>query len=167
MPVVLFFAAAPAALALAIALKTSGRKKIAAWIDFTLLAVPLAIGGGGAAALSAYGLAWRTVVKMPCVLVYCAGLLALFLWAYLYVFRQTGGKESVVGFLFSMLILGLFALVGVGYLFLGTAWAGNDCEVIKDGGTLVEECGFMCDVDYYDYHGPLVRGREVLRRGCT
>ncbi len=167
MPIVFFLAAAPAALALAAACKTSGRKRIAAWIDFALLAVPLAIGGGGTAVLAAYGLAWRTAVKGPCVFAYCAGLLVLLLWAYIYLFRQTGGAESILGFLFSLLLLGLFAFAGFWYVFLGSAWMGNDCEVEAEGGILVEECGFMCDVDYYEYHGPLVRGREVLGRRRT
>lgn len=166
-PIVLLFAAAPAALALAIALKTSKRKKITAWIDFALLATPLVIGGGGTIMFSAYGLAWRTAVKGPCVFVYCAGLAVLLLWAYIYLFRQVGGSKSLLNFLLSMLILGVFALIGFWYMLFGAAWMGNDCEVETSGGTMVKDCGFMCDVDYYAYHGPLVRGAELLRRDCT
>lgn len=166
-PVVLFFATAPAALALAIALKTPGRKRIAAWIDFALLATPLAVGGGGTAVLAAWELAWRTAVKELCVFVYCVGLLVLFLWAFIYVSRNIGGGESVLGFLFSVLVLVLFAFMGFWYLFAGAAWMGNDCEVTTGGEILVEERGFMCDVYYFTYHGPLVRGREILSRNCT
>ena len=53
--IVLIFAAAPAGLALAAALKTSGWKKIYTWSIFVMLALPLAVGGIGTAVLSAYG----------------------------------------------------------------------------------------------------------------
>lgn len=165
--IVLIFAAAPAGLALAAALKTSGWKKIYTWSIFVMLALPLAVGGIGTAVLSAYGLAWRTAVKGPCVFVYCIGLLGLALWASACTFQYTGAGRSILGLLFSLLVLGAVSFVWIWYMFFGAVWMGNDSEVTRDGKILVEECGFMCDVDYYAYRGPLVRGREIIRRGCT
>jgi len=164
LPILLLFASAPTVLALSIALRTTGRKRTAAWIDFALLAAPLLLGGGGAAVLSAYGLAWRSSVKGLCVLIYCMGLLVLFLWAYIYLFRQVGGAKSIQGFLFSVLLLGVFVFVGFWYTFAGAVWMGRDTDVERAGVRMVADCGFMCDVDYYAYHGPIVRGREVLDR---
>ena len=63
MPLFICIVFAPLLIALLVALKASGRKRVLAWCVFALLALPLSVGGAGGWLLSLRGLAWRSGVK--------------------------------------------------------------------------------------------------------
>ena len=65
MPLFICIIFAPLLIALLVALKASGRKRVLAWCVFALLALPLSVGGAGGWLLSLRGLAWRSGVKLP------------------------------------------------------------------------------------------------------
>lgn len=158
-PVLICIFFVPLALALLLALKTSGKRKLLVWGVFTLLTLPLTIGGLGGWMLSLRGLAWRSCVKLPVGLAYAAGVMALLVWAGVFLWRRIkwwAGQGIVllaVGFL-------VLAVGWYGLLFSGI-WAGSDRVMEYKGQTAVEEAEWM-DWHYYAYHGPLVRGREAL-----
>lgn len=165
MPVLVCIFFALPLIALLIALKTSGKKRILAWCIFALLALPLAVGWAGGLLLSAYGLAWRSCVKLPVGFAYVAGLLALLVWALVFLWRQIENWRAVVREIGRMVILlgGGFLILAVGWygLLFSAIWAGSDRVMEYKGQTAVEEQVWM-DWDYYAYHGELVRGNEVL-----
>lgn len=159
MPVFLCIISVPPLIALLIALMTSGKKRILAWCIFALLALPLAVGGVGGLLLSAYGLAWRSCVKLPVGFAYVAGVLALLVWAGAFLRRQI---EWWIGRGLVLLAAG-FLVLAVGWygLLFSAIWAGRDRVTEYKGQTAVAEQTFM-DWDYYEYHGPLVRGKEAV-----
>lgn len=165
MPVFLCILAIPLLAALLIALKTSGKKRILAWSIFALLALPLAVGGAGGLLLSAYGLAWRSCVKLPVGFAYVAGILALLVWAGVFLWREVEWWRPVtraVGRCFIFAATGLLVLaVGWYGLLFSAIWAGSDRVTEYNGQTVVAEQNWM-DWDYYEYHGPLVRGEKAL-----
>ena len=147
----------PPLAALLVALRTSGKKKFLAWGIFALLALPLVVAGGGGLLLSANGLAWRSCVKLPLGFAYVAGLLALLVWAGVFVWRI-----ETVGRWFLVAVIGFIALVVGWYgLLFSAIWAGQDKVTEYKGQEVVAEHVWM-DVDYYAYHGPLVRGKDLL-----
>lgn len=164
MPAFLCICSVPLFIALLTALKTSGKKRILAWGVFALLALPLAVGGVGGLLLSAYGLAWRSCVKLPVGVAYMAGVLALLVWAGVFLWREIEWWRPVtrsIGRCIIFAATGLLVLtVGwYGLLFSGI-WAGRDRVTEYNGQTVVAEQTFM-DWDYYACHGPLVRGRNA------
>lgn len=165
MPVLVCIFFALPLIALLIALKTSGKKRILAWCIFALLAMPLAVGWAGGMILSAYGLAWRSSVKLPVGMAYVAGLLALLVWALVFLWRQIENWRDVAREIGRMVILlgGGFLVLLLGWwdMFFAAVWAGSDQVVEYKGQTAVEEEGWM-DWHYYEYHGPLVRGKEAV-----
>ena len=165
MPVFLCILAIPLLAALLLALKASGKKRILAWCIFALLALPLAVGGGGGLLLSAYGLAWRSCVKLPVGFAYVAGILALLVWAGVFLCREVEWWRPVtraVGRCFIFAATGLLVLaVGWYGLLFSAIWAGSDWVTEYNGQTAVAEQNWM-DWDYYEYHGPLVRGEKAL-----
>lgn len=165
MPVFLCILAIPLLAALLLALKTSGKKRILAWCIFALLALPLAVGGAGGLLLSAYGLAWRSCVKLPVGFTYVAGVLALLVWALVFLWRQIENWRAVIREIGRMAILlgGGFLILVVGWygLLFSAIWAGSDWVTEYNGQTAVAEQNWM-DWDYYEYHGPLVRGEKAL-----
>ena len=159
MPVFLCILAIPLLAALLIALKTSGKKRIPAWSIFALLALPLSVGGVGGLLLSAYGLAWRSCVKLPVGFAYVAGILALLVWAGVFLWRQI---EWWIGRGLVLLAAGFLVLVVGWYgLLFSAIWAGSDRVTEYNGQTVVAEQTFM-DWDYYACYGPLVRGEKAL-----
>ncbi len=159
MPVFLCIISVPPFIALLIALKTSGKKRILAWSIFALLALPLVVGGAGGLLLSAYGLAWRSCVKLPVGFAYVAGLLALLVWRGI---EEWQTAAQGIGLIEILPGVG-FLVVTLGWLgmFFALAWAGGDLVTEYNGQTAVAEQTWM-DWDYYAYHGELVRGNEVL-----
>ena len=159
MPVFLCIISVPPLIALLIALMTSGKKRILAWSIFALLALPLAAGGVGGLLLSAYGLAWRSCVKLPVGFAYVAGVLALLVWAGVFLWRQI---EWWIGRGLVLLAAG-FLVLAVGWygLLFSAIWAGRDRVTEYKGQPAVAEQTFM-DWDYYEHHGPLVRGKEAV-----
>jgi len=152
-------------LAAVLAVRSSGWKKIAAWIDFGLLAAPWLVAWGGGVLLSAKGLAWRSGVNLACGLFFVAGVLVLLIWGGVFLVCQAEKRGSVAGTLVGCAV----SLVGVplciavmwyGLLFTAI-WAGSDREMVVDGQTVVMEQSWM-DYCYYAYHGPLLRGTELL-----
>lgn len=166
MPVLVCIFFALPLIALLIALKTSGKKRILAWCIFALLALPLAVGWAGGLLLSAYGLAWRSSVKLPVGMAYVAGLLALLVWACLFLWRQIENWRDVAREIGRMVILlgGGFVILAVGWygLLFSAIWAGSDQVTEYNRQAAVAEQNWM-DWDYYAYHGELVRGKEALR----
>ena len=107
--------------------------------------------------LSANGLAWRSCVKLPLGFAYVAGVLALLVWAGVFVWRI-----ETVGRWFLVAVIGFIALVVGWYgLLFSAIWAGQDKVTEYKGQEVVAEHVWM-DVDYYAYHGPLVRGKDLL-----
>lgn len=150
---------------LLLAIKTSGKKKILAWGVFALLALPLAVGGAGGLLLAAYGLAWRSCVKLPVGFTYVAGISALLVWAGVFLWRQIEDWRTVVREIGRMaILLGTgFLVIVLGWfcMFCAAVWAGSDRVTEYNGQVAVAEQTWT-DWDYYAYHGGLVRGNEVL-----
>lgn len=150
---------------LLLAIKTSGKKKILAWGVFALLALPLAVGGAGGLLLAAYGLAWRSCVKLPVGFTYVAGISALLVWAGVFLWRQIEDWRTVVREIGRMaILLGTgFLVIVLGWfcMFCAAVWAGSDRVTEYNGQVAVAEQTWT-DWDYYAYHGELVRGNEVL-----
>lgn len=165
MPVFLCIISVPPLIALLIALKTSGKKRILAWGIFALMALPLAVGEAGGLLLAAYGLAWRSCVKLPVGFAYVAGILALLVWAGVFLWREVEWWRPVtraVGRCFIFAATGLLVLAAGWYgLLFSAIWAGSDRVTEYNGQTVVAEQTFM-NRDYYACHGPLVRGRDIL-----
>ena len=159
MPAVICIFSLPSLISLLIALKASGKKRILAWSVFALLALPLAVGGAGGLLLSSNGLAWRSCVKLPVGFAYVAGVLALLVWAGVFLWRQI---EWRIGRGVVLLAAG-FLVLAVGWygLLFSAIWAGGDRVTEYNGQTAVAEHVWM-DVDYYAYHGALVRGKDML-----
>lgn len=165
MPLFICILFAPLLIALFVALKASGRKKVLAWCVFALLALPLLVGGAGGWLLSLRGLAWRSGVKLPVGFAYAAGVLALLVWAGAALWRDTGWWRSAVRSVgrCAILLVGGFLILAAGWycLLFAAIWAGGDMVTEYDGQTAVAEQTWM-DWDYYAYHGPLVRGEDAL-----
>lgn len=155
---------------LLLAIKTSGKKKILAWGVFALLALPLAVGGAGGLLLAAYGLAWRSCVKLPVGFTYVAGISALLVWAGVFLWRQIEDWRTVVREIGRMaILLGTgFLVIVLGWfcMFCAAVWAGSDRMTEYNGQMAVAEQTWT-DWDYYAYHGGLVRGNEVLGHSCN
>ncbi len=165
MPLFICILFAPLLIALFAALKASGRKKVLAWGVFALLALPLLVGGAGGWLLSLRGLAWRSGVKLPVGFAYVAGVLALLVWAGAALWRDTGWWRPAARSVgrCAILLVGGFLILAAGWycLLFAAIWAGGDMETEYNGQTAVAEQTWM-DWDYYAYHGPLVRGKDVL-----
>jgi hypothetical protein len=77
MPLFICIIFAPLLIALLVALKASGWKRVLVWCVFALLALPLSVGGAGGWLLSLRGLAWRSGVKLTVGFAYVAGAAGL------------------------------------------------------------------------------------------
>ena len=165
MPLFICIVFAPLLIALLVALKASGRKRVLAWCVFALLALPLSVGGAGGWLLSLRGLAWRSGVKLTVGFAYVAGVLALLVWAGAALWRDAGRWRPVarsIGRCAVLLVDGFLVLVVGWYGMLFAAiWAGGDMVTEYNGQAAVAEQTWM-DWDYYAYHGPLVRGEDAL-----
>ena len=165
MPLFICIIFAPLLIALLVALKASGRKRVLAWCVFALLALPLSVGGAGGWLLSLRGLAWRSGVKLPVGFAYVAGVLALLVWAGAALWRDTGWWRPVARSIgrCAVLLVGGFLVLVVGWygMLFAAIWAGGDMVTEYNGQAAVAEQTWM-DWDYYAYHGPLVRGKDVL-----
>lgn len=165
MPVFLVFSFLPLAIALLLAVKSSGRKRWLAWGDAALLAMPLLVAGAGGMILSAKGLAWRSCVKLPCGLMFVGGILLLLLWAAISLAQKARNWRPVAAALGACVIVtvaSLLCIVIAWYGLLFTAiWSGGDREVVVRGERMVMEYAWM-DQDYYAYHGPLTRGSRRI-----
>ncbi|MBD5161801.1 MAG: hypothetical protein HDT14_07290 [Oscillibacter sp.] len=171
MPVFLILTFSLLVTALLLAFRSSGRKRWLAWGNFALLALPLLIAGVGGLLLSSNGLAWRSCVKLPCGLVFVAGILLLLVRAGAFLWRRCADwspAAQTVGQIFVILVIGFFCLVIGWYgLLFSAIWAGQDRVVERDGQVCVEEHVWM-DSDFYAYSdcfGPLVRGKDILHMG--
>lgn len=165
MPVLIMMMVVPTGIALTLAVRSSGWKKIAAWIDFGFLALMLLVGCVGGAVLGAFGLAWRSCIKAVCGLLFVAGVLILMVWAAAFVWRSIAWWKPVTRFFGHCVIaiVSVVFLVMAGWygLLFAAIWAGDDHVTEIDGRVLVVEQSWM-DWEYYAYHGPLVRGKDDI-----
>lgn len=155
----------PAILTLALTMKAAGWKQLLSWGHFALLALPLAIAGGGGMLLSSQGLSWRSCVKLPCGFAYVAGVTLLLLRAAAFLWREIAWWRPVtrgVGrcAIFAAGAFLCLALTWYGLIF-SAIWAGRDRVETFEGRTAVAEQTWT-DWDVYAYHGPLVRGAARL-----
>lgn len=165
MPAFLCILSVPLLIALLLACKTSGKKKILAWGVFALLALPLAVGGLGGWLLSLRGLAWRSGVKLTVGFAYVAGVLTLLLWAAIALSERLHDRRTVAGCVgaCAAMLASVLLCLAVGWygLLFSAVWAGRDRTAEYYGQTVVAEQTWT-DWDYYACHGPLVRGKAAL-----
>ncbi|NBI65355.1 hypothetical protein D1646_00735 [Pseudoflavonifractor sp. 60] len=134
-----------------------GRRRTCLVWDTGLFFASLALYLGGSIVLRSFGLAWRSLPEAILV-----GVVMVSFWAGL-------GLSCSLCELDGLTKWGIIILAGV--VFLVTLWLGLFIFAFKisveervieyQGQTLLEEYTDFPDVqyDYYEYHGPLVRGR--------
>lgn len=142
-----------------------GRRRTCLVWDTGLFFASLALYLGGSIVLRSFGLAWRSLPEAV-----LFGTVMVSIWA--------GLGLSLSCFLrgwYGLTKWGLLVLAGV--VFLVTLWLGLLFFIFKvgvaervieyQGQTLLEEYTDFPDVqyDYYEYHGPLVRGRGRIHAG--
>lgn len=166
MLLLLLILTAPSGAALLLAFRTTARKRALSWGIFLLLALPLVVAIGGGVILAAFGLAWRSCVRLTCGLCYIAGVLFLIIWSGAFLWQWTAGWNPWIrgaGRCLGVLLIG-FLFIGAslyGLLFCAV-WSGSDHVTHRNGQTVVEEHVWM-DWYYYNYCGPLIRGNTDLR----
>ena len=163
--IVLLAPIAAVVIALILAVRSAGRKRWLAWGNFALMALPLIMGAAGGILLAEKGLAWRSSVKMSLGLIFTSGVLGLFIRLGIFLAYRAENWQTVPGTLAACAIafVGVVLCIGVAWygLLFTAMWAGSDREVTVKGKLIVEDQDWM-DRYYYDCHGPLVRGVELL-----
>ena len=158
----------PVLIALPPGLWSFGHMKRMFWTLMILLLGPVLVIIPGGIIVGEFGMMWRSVVWQWCGLCFLAGIVELFVWfgAYLW-------KEVPVGrwhWLAVWLCRGMiFAVVGfmcaaftVFSAFFVLFCADFDYDTELDGETVVAQYLWHDGCNYYAYHGPLLRGVELL-----
>ncbi len=164
MAAVLIFGA-PACMALLLAIRKSGWRKLLAWAVFGLMVLPAAAQISEMCFLPV-GRAWRTAVKMPCAIAWFVGILILLVWALIAMSGTFQGDGRIA---LSLLQAAGIAAAGLFFLwiifwcmFMGAAWAGDDSDIEWRGRLVVRESVWLDDDVHYTRYGPFVRGTTAL-----
>lgn len=158
----------PLLIALLPGLWAFGHIKRMFWVTAALVFLPLLLVIPGSMLLGTMGLAWRSGVVKWSGLCFLAGIVVLFIWCGAYLWREVPGKHwrrPAVWFSRSVIFVITCALCVAFSLFssLVVLFAADmDHTQERDGQTVVVQYLWMDGCNYYAYHGPLVRGTELL-----
>ncbi len=157
----------PLLIALLPGLWSFGHMKRMFWVVAALVFLPLLLILPGSLLLGAMGLAWRSAVVEWAGLCFLAGIVVLFLWCGAYLWREVPGEDCqrpAVWFSRFVILAVTGALCAAFSLFSSSVVlfiVEPDLAQERGGQTVVAE--YLWDgYNYYAYHGPLVRGAELL-----
>ena len=164
--------AAPLLALTALVCLTSCRGRARKWLGWAAAVFMAAVVllSGGNSLLERFGLTWRNGVALAMSLVILASGLAGVVLTLVCLLPHKmpelapGLRWAVmVGAVICAWMVFAYGLT-VGLVFAGLAFGSEEQVVEYQGQTLVEERECWLDVvyNYYEYHGPLVRGREIL-----
>lgn len=151
---------------------TSCRGRARRWLGWaaTVFVAAVVLLSGGNSLLERFGLTWRNGVALSlCLVILASGLAGAALTLLCLLPRQMPDLAPVLRWMVkggAVVCAGLAAFYGLtfGLIFTGLAYGAPERVVEYQGQTLVEEKDSWLDTtyNYYEYHGPLVRGGEIL-----
>lgn len=164
--------AAPLLALTALVCLTSCRGRARRWLGWaaTVFVAAVVVLSGGNSLLERFGLTWRNgVARSLCLVILASGLAGAALTLLCLLPRQMPDLAPVLRWMVkggAVVCAGLAAFYGLtfGLIFTGLAYGAPERVVEYQGQTLVEEKDSWLDTtyNYYEYHGPLVRGGEIL-----
>lgn len=158
----------PILMALLPGLWSFGRMKRMFWMLTAFLLLPALLMIPGSLLLGSLGLAWRCAAVRWCGLCFLAGIALLFIWAAGYLWREIPAKRWNIPLVWLCRLVVLAAVGGmcIAFTLFGSLWvlllSDIDHTVERDGERVVVQYLWNDGCNYYDYHGPLFRGTELL-----
>lgn len=158
----------PILIALPPGLWSFGHTRRMFWTLLTLLLVPALVIVPGGMVLGTFGLTWRCVVWRWCGLYFLAGIVELFVWGAAYLWKEVPADRwrRLAVWVSRTAILAVIGIMCAAFTvfssFIVLFCADSDHTEELDGEKVVVQYLWHDGCNYYAYHGPLLRGMELL-----